>query len=202
MNDLIERIGLYLSPSREFVRPYILRELGDIEIVEANEAKIVVAVISPDETLPTTIGEHSAVLCCPNVIGTGMSGLPMQMVHAIARSVYFHIAGNEARISSIHASDVAKAVRLVIGKTGHYVVTDGISHTVHDLTEALAWRLDQKRIYTLKASLARWIMNKTLLACIIRGDEHDGSTFANKFDFKPTSVVEYLRTHVYDDESL
>ncbi len=45
-------------------------------------------------------------------------------------------------------------------------------------------------------------MNGRLRRAITDDTTFDGSAFASDFNFKPNSVTEYLRTHVYDDESL
>ena len=204
MTNNVENIGLYLSPGREFVRPYIERELHGIDLLDATAGAVgfTVAVLAPGEDVPTCLTGDVAVLECPNVVGTGMSGLPMQIASAIAGGRFFHVKNADARISTIHAVDVAKAVKLVIGHPGRHVVTDGCDPTVSEFAEALAWRVNQRRIYTLKACCAKWLMDRCLFELCNTGMIADGRAFIEMFDFRPVAVTEYLRTHVYDDESL
>ena len=109
---------------------------------------------------------------------------------------------NEARLSTIHAVDVAQAVRLSLGSGVHLAVTDGAEPTFHDFAEALAWRINQKRILTLNSKWVNWIINPRLRRIITTDAVVDGHDFSAGFDFHPTPVTEYLCTHVYDDESL
>lgn len=191
-----------IAPSHGFVLPYIARELPQYEIVSEGEADECTVIISPDGTIPEDAPGDATVLLCPNVVGTGMTGLPMELAMKIADGTYFHIEGVEAHLSTIHASDVAKAVRLSLGKGVHHKVTDGSDPTYNDFAEALAFRLKNKRIMTLKPILARFMMSKKLRDLISTNRTVDGTAFAEAFDFHPIPVTEYLRTHVYDDESL
>lgn len=201
MADNLKTIKIF-ARGLEFVMPYIVRELTDYNVEPAdNPAESDIAIISPGqdtETLP----QDAAVLVCPNIVGTGMNGLPMELARRIARGAYYHLGNNAARLSTIHATDVAKAVRLVIGKAGKYTVTDGVDPTFHDFAEALAHRLNHKRILTLNSKWVNWIISPALRIIITKDMTYDGSEFASEFDFHPTPVTEYLRTHVYDDESL
>ncbi len=198
MNKPLPRLCV-VAPGREFVLPYIKRELNDYEIVTDGDADFVVHITEPGDATPK---DGAAVLACANIVGTGMTGFPMEVARRIAAGSYYHIAGNEARLSTLHAVDLARAVALVIGKPGVYFVNDGCNPTYAEFAEALAWRIKQKRILTLKPSWARWLMNGRLRRAITDDTTFDGSAFASDFNFKPNSVTEYLRTHVYDDESL
>jgi len=187
------------APGREFVLPYIVRELSGYDVVSDGEADQCVAIREPG-TLDCAA--EVPVIVCTNIVGTGMTGFPMELARRIANGTYYHIADNEARLSTVHAVDVARAVALVIGKPGVYVLTDGENPTYTDFAEALAWRIKQKRILTLKRSWARWLMSSKLRRKITSDCVIDGSAFMEQFGFKPSRVTEYLRTHVYDDESL
>ena len=188
------------SPGREFVLPYICREILDCDISlcpTASDADV--CILNPGDNAPE---ECECVLYCPNIVGTGMTGVPMEIARRIARGSYYHLGGNEARLSTIHATDVAKAVNIVLDHKGKYVVTDGVDPTFHDFSEAIAWRINHKRILTLNSVWVNWIINPGLRRLITTDCVVDGTLFAEKFDFKPTPVTEYLRTHNYDDESL
>ena len=189
-----------VTPDSEFVVPYIERELPEAQLVDSEAMHTVF--ITQDKSLLQQKPEGSTGLFCPSIVGTGMTGLPMTLAKAIARGRLYHIAGNEARLSTVHAVDVARAVRAVLGTVGNFTVTDGCDPTIHDLAEALAHRINSRRIYTVKPRWARWIMSADLRDLISRDRVENGQEFAAKFDFRPVSVVEYLKTHNYDDESL
>lgn len=189
-----------VTPDSEFVLPYIERELPEASIVDSGAMHTVF--ITQDKALLSQKPEGSVGLFCPAIVGTGMTGLPMTLAAAIARGRLYHITGNEACLSTVHAVDVARAVRAVLGAEGNFTVTDGCNPTFHDLAEALAYRIDSRRIYTLKPRWARWVMSKDLRELITHDRVENGEEFAGKFNFRPVSVVEYLKTHNYDDESL
>lgn len=187
-------------PHREFVIPYIARRLPDENIeLAARPDESDIAIISPDEKVPECV---ATVLVCPNIVGTGMTGLPMTIARHIARGSFYHLGGNEARLSTIHATDVARAVELVKDIPGQFTATDCDDPTYHDFAEALAWRINHKRILSLNSRWVRWIISPQLRRLITDDRRVDGSEFSGRFDFRPTPVVEYLRNHVYDDESL
>ena len=190
-----------VTPDSEFVLPYIERELPDVELVDA-DADITVFITQDINQLSHRPDETAVALHCPNIVGTGMSGKPMKMARAIASGNYYHIQGKEARLSTVHATDVAKAVALALHSPGVYTVTDLCDPTYDSLADALAHRIKDRRIYTLKGLWAKLLMSPSLRRMVSTDYTHDGSDFASRFDFKPVSVVEYLMTHVYDDESL
>lgn len=190
------------APGREFIMPYIRRETFDVaKIVESpHDADFHVAVINPGDELPDGFPAGGTVLECPNIVGTGMTGLPMQLACRIAKGTYFHILGNTTRLSTIHASDVAKAVRLAVGSGRRITLTDGADPTFIEFADALAYRINDKRILTLKPRWARLLLGRTMREAVTADSVvYRRSTLVG---FEPTPVVEYLRTHVYDDESL
>lgn len=153
------------------------------------------------------------ILRCPNIVGTGMKGPLRQLVNSIYRGNYHHIDDETARMSIVHATDVARVMVLLRHIGGTYNITDGENPSRHDLAEALTKRLNNKRIYTLQAKRARTIaricdfiplfsFNRKTLAERYRTLTFDSSRLINKINFKPSSVVEYLTTHNYDENSL
>lgn len=190
------------APNRKFILPYIQREMPDCDIsLSSNPADCDVAILNPGDSTEQ-ISPNSTVLFCPNIVGTGMTGLPMDFAQRIARGSFYHLGNNEARLSTIHATDVAKAVRLSAGAPGQFTVTDCADPTYRDFAEALAWRINHKRILTLNSRWVNWIISPSLRRIITTDSVVDGNEFARQFGFEPTPVTQYLRTHVYDDESL
>lgn len=158
-------------------------------------------------------GLRAIVLRCANTVGTGMTGFMRSLAEWVYRGWLFHFPGNQARISTVHAADVAQCVATLVGAgidaTSDPLilnVTDGVNPTIHDLCEAFAYRFDQKRISTLSTRPQQWI------AAAIYGSRRmrrltttltfDGSALRSLTGTKPLSVTEYLQTHVYDENSL
>lgn len=191
-----------VTPDSDFVVPYISHLMPEVVITDDADAAYSVFITQRRDGLQHRPCDITTTLICPNIVGTAMSGFPMTLAEAIARGRFYHIPDNDARISTIHASDVALAVKLSMGCAGDFTVTDLTDPTIDDLAEALAHRLQQRRIYTLRQPWVRWAMNRKLYNAVTTDDLHDGSRFAEQFGFTPTPVTEYLTTHVYDDESL
>lgn len=138
-----------------------------------------------------------------NIVGTGMNGFPMELARGIARGTLMHIAGNEARLSVVHAVDVARFGRLLADSGETVNLTDGTATTIDSLMEALAYRLDNKRVCTIKPKWARLLYGKKRLARLTTT-----LTFSNAKALRltgnaeTTRVTDYLTTHVYDHDSL
>ncbi len=157
-------------------------------------------------------GMALTVLRVPAVVGTGMQGILRQLVTAIWRGNIYHIEGNDARRSVVHAVDVADAAVRCMGRDAVYNVTDGVDPSVDDLIEALAFRMGDKRVYKVTPKRAKRL---TFMAGILPGGIKrnllDFTTTTLTFSseklrrdtgFEPHSVVDYLRTHNYDIDSL
>lgn len=151
------------------------------------------------------------VLRCANTVGTGMKGLPMELVRWIHRGWLMHFPGNDTRLSAVHAVDIAECVHQLVEKglcTGALTLnaTDCADPSVHDLCEAFAFRLGSKRIYTLSTKpqqfIARWFYGKRLMHILTTTVTFDGLALRKLVDVKPVHVAEYLTTHVYDESSL
>lgn len=190
------------APVREFILPYIDREFSGWykRVADPAAADYHVAVISPGDALPHDFPAGGTVLECPNIVGTGMTGLPMDIAASIARGTYYHIRGNDSRLSTIHASDVARAVCLTAGTGRRFTLTDGADPSFVDFAEALAHRINNKRILTVKPLLAMFLMGPRLRRAVTT--DAVARQVSTLVGFTPTPVVEYLHTHVYDDESL
>ena len=189
----------------EFVLPFIAEEMSDYRIEPTDCIdKADVSVIDPcsisstgelviDDIECYDSNKESLILCCPNIVGTGMTGLPMYLAKSIVRGTYFHFNDNLTRISTVHAIDVARAVKTTIGEKGIFVVTDCMMPTFYEFSEALAYRLNQKRILTLSSKWTRWIMGGKMKKILSKDIAFDGSGFAKLFGFKPVIVTEYLK---------
>lgn len=151
------------------------------------------------------VGVAAAVLRCADIIGTGMTGRPRKWIEGIWRGTLLHIKDNNACISVIHATDVAQAVRLAVEKdiTGTFNITDGTEPRFDDVLEALAYRLANKRISTLSTRgqlwLGRLIYGRNRWKEYTTSRTFDCSAFANLTGYTPVPVIEYLRTHNYEE---
>ena len=214
----IANILFYLC-GNEFLVPYLRRELTPDfdperpELTPDPEPSCAVRIVQESfegnnadlEAFREACRERSLpvlTLRCPNIIGTGMTGRMRRLAESIYRGSYFHVAGGEGRTSLIHATDVARAVAVAAGSVGEYLLTDNTPHAIHDIAEALARRIDDKRIFTWPAWLCRiWYSSATYR--FLTSDTCRQDTFAEAFpDFAPADTVNYLLTHVYDDASL
>lgn len=218
---------ILLTDHNSFITKYIKRQLLDSPLHP--KQKIVHEVgtdLSHDITIDVTdsritIGgtdRATTTLMLPAVVGTGMGGDLGRMAAMIHRGTYFHVRGDEARLSVIHATDVGKAVGIALlnpSLEGTYYISDGINPTWHDLAEALAYRMGQKRIYSLTLKhwqrMAHWADRLKLsqfgtrqLKLITTDAIVDTNlwTIDAGEAWHPADTTEYLRTHVYDENSL
>lgn len=205
----------------DFLEPYLRRELErrvEAPEREGEERKPKplpnprVAIVIRSDSGNVSGREFGALCCdfnlpvlslyCPLIVGTGMAGLPRRMAAGIYKGSYFNIKGNVSRVSVIHASDMARAAAMAAGTDGAFTVTDGTHPTVDALADALAYRLGDKRLFTIKPWMARLWYGKEYYGQLT-SDHLSDDSFALSFpDFKPTPVTQYLRSHVYDENSL
>lgn len=158
-------------------------------------------------------GVKLSILRPAMVVGTGMGGELRRLVNSIYRGTYRHVTGNDARVSVVHAVDVARAARMAVAQSGIWNITDGNDPLRHDLVEALAWRLRHKRVYSISQKHARILarignylpvtgFNKLSLKAQLSTLTFDGNSFCRLTGFTPVSVTNYLQTHDYNDSSL
>lgn len=148
------------------------------------------------------------ILRCAPVIGTGMTGSMRRLAESIYRGVFFHFPGNEARKSVVHATDVSKAVKFIADNdiaAGVYNLTDSVDPTLHDIAEALAYRMANKRISNLSTKPQQWfgrmIYGKERYAAYTTSELFSSSRI-QAAGFVPTDTCNYMRTHIYDESSL
>ncbi len=142
-----------------------------------------------------------------------MKGTLRSMVNGIDGGYYFHIKGNNARRSIIHATDVARAAKDLASAGGTYNITDGVHPSIYDLGEALAHRIGNRRIFTIPDGLAKFAakLGNKIPAVPFSSTHYSQLTTTLTFnsdailkvvDWHPHNVVNYLRTHNYDENSL
>lgn len=210
-------------------RPSAIVYLSSVEVYGAGQGENINENTECEPVTPFSMAKHDveeylsgwcrdnnvalALLRPAMTVGTGMGGELRRLVNRIYRATYRHVAGNEARVSVVHATSLADAAVAVMGRTGVWNVTDGDNPTRHDLAEAFAWRLDNKRIYTVSASKARLLarigdyipvtgFTSASLAALQSTLTFDGSKLRDDTGFTPTPVTYYLRNHRYDESSL
>lgn len=164
-------------------------------------------------------GAACTILRPADVVGTGMEGFTGRLARDVNNGSYMHVKGNEAQRSIVHAIDVAKAVRAVSDKQdsiieGIYNLTDRSGATIEQLADAIAYRLGNKRLFSIGL--------KTAKALALLGDLTFGAlpwarkklkartttlTF-NSFAiskhtaWEPMSATEYLKTHKYSEDDI
>lgn len=191
-----------LGDDYQFVAPYIAAEIPEAELTDSPDADCTCVLCPMGKGKAECVGER-VVIECPWVIGTGMTGAPRELANRVWRGTFFHVGGSDIPVQAIHATDLARAVRLTLGKPGLYRVSDGRNHTLDDLADALAWRLGQKRILTAPSRWARWLPGHAFRSRCAAAVYFDTNDFATHFpEFAPADVAEYLKTHVYDETSL
>lgn len=156
---------------------------------------------------------NGVTLRCANTVGTGMNGFAMRLARGIARGTMMHIKGNEGLISVVHAVDVARYGHLFLQAINEnltdstvFNITDGVETPVDELINALAFRIKNKDVFTLKSTrLAKILYGNELYSDLTRRLTFSNAlaqTIAAHFGMSPHIVTDYLRTHVYDESSL
>lgn len=135
------------------------------------------------------------------IVGTGMTGVPMALLKAIDRGVYFHVKGADANCAIVHAADLAAAVVALGcgGGDGELMLHDGTTPSLHDFAEALATRLNGKRIYTLsplQARVAGWFTGTSDLVALSLADPQSFPAPSPSLP-APRDVINYITTHQY-----
>lgn len=188
----------------DFMHPYFLRRFRRTANGPAPRAAIKIvshpAPVAASREFDTYCEANSlpvTTLICPEIIGTGMTGLPMRIARGIYRGTYTLIADNATRLSVVHALDVADAAALAAGTQGSFTITDGDDPTINDLSDALAYRISAKRLFSLPVWASKiWLGSKMFGK--LTTDNVIADTFRLQFpDFSPRKVTHYLRTHDY-----
>ena len=218
------------APGGDFMLPYINRAIAGIaDDIDADVMISSTGIYIPgegwlDEDCPTdtsspwvaledefrnsTAGRKAFILRCAPVIGTGMNGSLRRLAEEIYRGFFFHFPGNEARLSIVHACDVGRAVAFLVAgdaQPGVYNLTDGVDHTLHDIAEAIAFRMGNKRISNLSTKpqqmIGRWLYGKERYRRYTTTSLFS-SVKLRSLGFEPRDTCHYMKTHVYDENSL
>lgn len=204
---MTELDGIWLDLcGNDFLLPYFEREFVPEDPENPAPPRAIIRVVQGAEAVgelpPEVASLPVTVLRCQTIVGTGMCGLPMRIAAGIASGRYVQVKGNEARISVVHAVDVARATRVAAGTSGEFRLTDRMDPGINELAEALAYRMGDKRLLAIGARWARlWYGGDYFRR--LTTDATVADTFGERFpEFSPVSVVNYLRTHVYDEKSL
>ena len=164
-------------------------------------------------------GAACTILRPADVVGTGMEGFTGRLARDVNNGSYMHVKGNEAQRSIVHAIDVAKAVRAVSDKQdsiieGIYNLTDRSGATIEQLADAIAYRLGNKRLFSIGLKTAKafallgdltfgalpWTRKKlkarttTLIFNSFAISKHTA--------WEPMSATEYLKTHKYSEDDI
>lgn len=150
------------------------------------------------------------ILRCAHIVGTGMTGPVMNLVKALDKGIARHITPpTETVISLVHAVDLPVITDMLLqaqqagtGTAQIYNVTDGQQTDTDALIEALAHRLNDKRIASVKRRWARWLMGKTIYRFLSTTLTFSDDRLHNAINYQPTAVTNYLLTHIYDHDSL
>lgn len=202
--------ALVVLQGRDYLHPYLRKAFEpdfDLEIVAPDAADapadVRVCILGEGDALPGGV-EDMPVIDIPEVVATGMQGLTRRLAREVASGRFFAIRDFEyPRIRVVHGVDVAAAARIAAEacRPGRWTLDDGQAPRIDVLAEAMAFRINAKRLYTLPR---RW----ALLAGVGRfwrkleyAPARYGA-FADEFGFRSQDVCAYLKTHVYDENSL
>ena len=143
----------------------------------------------------------------PFVIGTGMQGLPRTLARGVARGTMLRIKDNDAEVSAVHAVDVARVARILAEsrpETPVIVTVAGVTVKMNDLVDALGVRIKDKRVGSIKPFWAKALYGQSLYRDLTTSAVFDGSALGSLLPegFEFENPAEYLKSHVYDHESL
>ena len=195
-----------LTPGIDFIQPYIIDALSDIYEVITNDsaiADIVMAIVRESDEGCVDRKVINTLLITPGtIIGTGMNGPGRALAEGIGRGCLYHIKGNEALMSVIHATALARAARMAAGTEGRFVVAEDEPVATDTLIEALATRMDGRRVYTLGPRWAAWLMSRELRALTTTDSVTTGDFKQHFPDYEAGSACEYLTTHDYSNDTI
>lgn len=201
-----------LLDGHDYLKPYLERELAEagygVEYSPLSgrdgrdsNPSAAIALAGVGQSLP----EGFTGLQFPAVVATGMQGTVRALAEDVARGNFFKIRDYEyPAIHVVHATDIARAVATIVrdGLSGQWSLHDGARPSLDALADALAQRMNGKRLFALPKTWARLL-----------GVGRKWRNFSDSFtptlpDFSaatgltPTNVCHYLKSHIYDENSL
>lgn len=230
-NKQLPTLYLY-TPGKNFIRPYFERYITDYTITDNPDGADCAVMISSTDVYDvgegtsfnelTQLKEDSTwladekrfcevcnsngikpvILRCSDIIGTGMTGFPRELANRIYRGTYVNIADNGAVRSFVHASSIPEAARVALTRPDIYNVTDRTDTPLNEFADALAWRISQKRVFSLGPKWFKFVFGKRNYSRQTRSLTFSCEKLSSAGDFKPVRVVEYLKNHIYDESSL
>ncbi len=100
-------------------------------------------------------GVPVVILRLPLVVGPNPPGNLGKMAFAIYKGRYVRIRHNLARKSAVSATDVARLIPRLIGKSGVYNLTDGVHPTFESVESAIASALQRPLPWSLPKEILR-----------------------------------------------
>lgn len=143
-----------------------------------------------------------SILRPPMILGTGMKGTLRTMVNGINNGYYYNIKSNYARRSIIHALDVAHITRLISCIGGIYNISDQCNPMITELGNALAHRINGKRIYTLPRWLVKMTLPKKQFTQLTTTFTLNCDAIADKIHYQNIDVINHLLTHTYNENDI
>lgn len=149
-------------------------------------------------------GLRLITLHVPAVVGTGMGDPVMRLARNIARGTMAKIKDNPASVSVIHAVDIPEIVKASAEKPDIDTLRiGGVIISFAELTDALAMRINNKKIPFISLQWAKILFSKSFFNLVTTYVIADNTEFESVLPgFRLTNPADYLRNHIYDDESL
>lgn len=224
-------IFLY-TPATDFVRPYFIHQMPQFAITDEVAGADFAIMISSTAVYDVAEGlncnelssvnkdssaarlEHefietckasglqAVILRCADIVATGMTGFPRMMANKIYRGTFIGLNGVTGLRSFVHASSLPDAALVAMDKPGIYNVTDRSETSISEFAEALAWRISQKHIFSIGDKWFRFIFGRRKYDDMRRSLTFSCEKLCSAGEYKPTRVIDYLKTHIYDDKSL
>ncbi len=166
------------------------------------------------------------VIRCAEIVGTGMTGLPMRLARGIYRGTLRHVAVPRPRhetrlrkaveeaerpkalLSVVHAVDVARCADLLTRpgrfaeESETYNLTDNSTTDIDTLIDALAYRINDKHVPSASPFVAGLLNGRAISRAMKRSLTFNPAKILRVTNIEPSQVTNYLRTHLYDESSL
>lgn len=114
-----------------------------------------------EEKLKEWAGKNNVTLTIirpARMFGNGVSGETLQLFNDAISGKYIHIRGNDAKVSIVMATDVAKSIMKVYERGGIYNASDGRPVKFIDMVESMTANAGaKKRMTHLPAAWAEWL---------------------------------------------